>query len=53
MISFPDLAAYESYRAHLKSDDAGAANFRMAQEKRCILSEERTFLEAVIAEAPA
>ena len=47
LISFDSLAAYEAYRARLKSDPEGAANFRFAQEKRFILSEERTFLEAV------
>lgn len=49
LIGFPSLAAYEAYRARLKSDPAGAANFRMAQEKRFILSEERTFLRPVTA----
>ena len=47
MISFESLAAYEAYRARLRADDAGMANFRMAQEKRFILSEERTFLTPV------
>jgi hypothetical protein len=47
MISFESLAAYEAYRARLKTDAAGAANFRDAQEKRFILSEERTFLTQV------
>lgn len=49
LISFPDLAAYEAYRARLKTDPAGAANFAMAQEKRFILAEERTFLTPVTA----
>lgn len=49
MISFESLAAYEAYRARLKADPAGMANFRMAQEQRFILSEERTFLEPVVA----
>ncbi len=52
MISFPSLAAYEIYRARLRSDPAGAANFAMAQEKRFILSEERTWLTPV-SSAPA
>ena len=47
MIGFDSLAAYEAYRARLKTDEAGAANFRFAQEKRFILSEERTWLEPV------
>lgn len=47
LIAFPSLAAYEAYRARLKSDPDGRANFAMAQEKRFILREERTFTEAV------
>ena len=47
LISFDSLAAYEAYRVRLKADAEGAANFRFAQEKRFILSEERTFLEAL------
>jgi hypothetical protein len=47
LIAFESLAAYEAYRTRLKADAAGAANFRMAQEQRFILSEERTFLRRV------
>jgi hypothetical protein len=47
MISFASLAAYESYRARLREDAEGAANFRFAQDRRFILSEERTFLRPV------
>ncbi|HVI34485.1 NIPSNAP family protein [Phenylobacterium sp.] len=47
LISFDSLTAYEAYRARLKTDPAGAANFRMAQAQRFILSEERTFLQPV------
>jgi hypothetical protein len=47
LIGFPSLAAYETYRARLRTDDAGMANFREAQQKRFILSEERTFLTPV------
>jgi hypothetical protein len=49
MIGFDSLAAYESYRARLKTDAAAVANFQGAQEKRFILSEERTFLTPVAA----
>lgn len=49
LISFESLAAYEAYRARLKADTAGAANFRLAQTQRFILSEERTFLTSVAA----
>jgi hypothetical protein len=47
MISFDSLGSYEAYRARLRSDPAGMANFAMAQEMRFILSEERTFLRQV------
>jgi hypothetical protein len=47
LISFESLAAYEAYRARLKADGEGAANFRFAEEQRLILGEERTFLRPV------
>ena len=47
LIAFDSLAAYEAYRAKLKSDPEGRSNFTFAQHKRLILREERTFLEAV------
>ena len=47
LISFPGLATYEAYRARLKSDPEGAANFRMAEEQGFILAVERTFLGQV------
>ena len=47
LISFESLAAYEAYRARLKTDPEGATNFRFAEEKRFILAEERTFLRNV------
>jgi len=47
LISFDSLAAYETYRARLRADEEGAANFRFALEKRLILAEERTFLRRV------
>jgi hypothetical protein len=47
MISFDSLAAYEAYRARLRADEKGAANFRMAEAERFILAEERTFLRPV------
>lgn len=47
LISFDSLAAYEAYRARLKADAAGAANFAAAQAGRFILAEERTFLRPV------
>jgi hypothetical protein len=47
LISFESLAAYEAYRARLRSDPEGMANFRFAEEQRCILAEERSFLRPV------
>jgi hypothetical protein len=47
LISFDSLAAYEAYRARLKTDEEGRANFMMAQEKRFILREERSFVDNV------
>ena len=47
LISFENLAAYEAYRARLRADPAGRANFASAQAQRFILREERTFLERV------
>ncbi|WP_424630911.1 NIPSNAP family protein [Bradyrhizobium sp. SYSU BS000235] len=47
LISFRSLADYETYRARLKADDAGKANFNFAQEHKFILAEERTFLRQV------
>jgi len=48
LISFASLAAYEAYRARLKSDGEGVANFALAQAERFIVSEERTFLRQVV-----
>lgn len=47
LIAFDNLAAYEAYRAKLRSDKESLENFGMAQNKRIILREERTFLEIV------
>jgi hypothetical protein len=47
LIAFDSLAAYETYRAQLKADAEGRANFADAQAGRFILREERTFVEAV------
>ena len=47
MISFDSLAAYEQYRACLRSDAEAVANFQFAEERRFILAEERTFLRPV------
>jgi hypothetical protein len=49
LISFDTLAAYESYRARLRADAEGMANFAFAEESQFILAEERTFLRKVAA----
>jgi hypothetical protein len=47
LIAFDSLASYEAYRARLKSDPEGLANFALAQSRRLILREERNFVEVV------
>ncbi len=47
LIAFETLAAYEAYRARLRSDAEGQENFAMAVNKRLILREERNFVEVV------
>jgi hypothetical protein len=47
LIAFDSLAAYETYRARLKSDPEARENLAMAQTKRIILREERNFVEVV------
>jgi hypothetical protein len=49
LISCDSLAAYESYRARLRIDSEGMANFNFAEENKFILAEERTFLRQVMA----
>jgi hypothetical protein len=49
LISFPNLASYEAYRARLRSNADGIANFASAEEHQFILAEERTFLRQVTA----
>lgn len=47
LIGFDSLAAYETYRARLRTDAESRANFDFAETKRFILREERTFLRGV------
>ena len=47
LVAFDSLAAYEAYRTRLKLDDEARANFALAQERRFILREKRTFTEVV------
>ena len=48
LISFESLAAYENYRARLRLDGEGKANFEFAEQHQLILEEERTFLRPVL-----
>jgi hypothetical protein len=47
LIAFESLAAYEVYRARLRTDPPACANFQRAQSKRVIIREERAFLETI------
>jgi hypothetical protein len=47
LIAFYSLAAYDAYRARLRTDPEGRANFELAQTQRFILREERSFVEVV------
>ena len=47
LIAFPSLAAYETYKARLRSDPEALENFKLAQTKRFIIREERNFVEVV------
>jgi hypothetical protein len=47
LIAFDSLAAYERYRARLRTDKEARSNFEFAQTKRFILREERNFVEVV------
>ncbi len=42
-----DLAAYEEYRARLRTNAEGIAKFGFAEENKLILAEERSFLRKV------
>src|SRR3569832_1145509 len=46
--TFESLAAYEAYRARLRQDAEGMANFQFAEDNKFILAEERTFLRKVV-----
>ncbi len=47
LISFDSLASYEQYRARVRADTEGAANFARAQAQGFIRREQRTFLETL------
>jgi hypothetical protein len=47
MIGFDSLAAYEAYRARLRTDPASKVNFEFAERGRFVLREEREFIRPV------
>ncbi|HWY14532.1 MAG TPA: NIPSNAP family protein [Rhizomicrobium sp.] len=48
LIGFESLAAYETYRAKLRTDPDAVRNFDFATRERLVLREERTFLHRVV-----
>lgn len=50
LYNIESLAAYESYRARLRADPLGQANYEFAKRERFILREDRMFLR--LASAP-
>jgi len=47
LMAFPSLAAYESYKAKIRTDTEARDNFSLAQQKRFIVRAERNFVEVV------
>lgn len=47
LINFPNLDAYEKYRAALMADPVATANVEMIEKSGCILSEDRSFLQRI------
>ena len=47
LIAFESLASYEAYRTRLRGDAQARENIATAQKRRCILREERNFVEVV------
>jgi hypothetical protein len=45
LFSFPSLATYEEYRELIKSDEDCQKAFAFANETRCIISYERSFMK--------
>jgi hypothetical protein len=44
LFSFPSLAEYERYRTAVKQDEVALAAWRFAEETRCVVSFERSFM---------
>jgi hypothetical protein len=48
LISFADLAAYQRYREALQKDDKFIASVKCMEDSRCVLCEDRSFLQRVV-----
>ena len=48
LFSFASLAKYEEYREKIKLDEDCIAAFKYAQDTKCILSYERSFMRPVL-----
>lgn len=48
LFSFPSLAAYEDYRVRMAGDLECQAAYEFAEQTRCILSFERSFMRPIL-----
>jgi len=48
LFSFPNLTLYEEYRAKMEQDKNCQEAFKYAEETRCIISYERSFMKPVL-----
>ena len=48
LFSFPNLAAYEEYRNEMWKDPECQAAFKFAEETRCIISYQRSFMKPIL-----
>ena len=47
LFTFPSLAEYERYRTVIHGDEAASKAWRFAEDTRCIVSFERSFMQPV------
>ena len=48
LFSFPSLAEYERYRTAVRDDEVALAAWRFADDTRCVVSFERSFMRPVL-----
>lgn len=48
LFSFPSLADYERYRTAVRDDEIAIAAWRFAEDTRCVLSFERSFMRPLL-----